>query len=95
MFIVECKDKETLKAALALVGEYRHATYRLNLDCKHDVFTLEVEENKELVEAAFCMNWHQKNTLLCPVCKDEIERTGTGDAICGHLVFTKPINAAF
>lgn len=95
MFIVECSTKEDLKAALALVGEYRHATYRLELTPPDNVFTLTVEENGELVEMAFQMNFHQQPCMICPACKANIEEYGIGEAICGHLVFTSPINAAF
>lgn len=95
MFIVEASTKEDLKLALDLIGEYRHATYKLSLTPPNNTFTLVVEENEELVEMAFQMNWHQKSIFMCPVCREEIERTGTGDACCGHLVFHKPIRAAF
>lgn len=48
-----------------------------------------------LCEAAFQMNFHQENKLLCPVCVREIERTGVGSDVCGHLIFTSPIKGGF
>jgi hypothetical protein len=44
-----------------------------------------------LCEMAFQMNFHQAPVYMCPACKAEIEKTGKGDAVCGHLTFTKPI----
>jgi len=55
---------------------------------------LDVQQQLNLAEMCFQMNWHQVGTI-CPHC-DEVEGTVPPDEpkVCGHLTFNKPINSS-
>ena len=47
--------------------------------------------NLNLCECHFQVNFLQEAGHLCHVCRSKIERTGEGEATCGHLTFTRSI----
>ena len=50
----------------------------------------EAEHNLRMCEMAFQASFRQGDNL-CPVCRAEIERTGEGSSVCGHITFTSAI----
>ena len=89
MFYIVPEKQEDLVKALLLLAEY-HVAAEVYTDDDMDIYLhiipdhFESEDNDVgIAEMAFQMNWHQGGK--CPECTD----------ICGHMVFTKPINPAF
>ncbi|MGH0053272.1 MAG: hypothetical protein ACQ5SW_07790 [Sphaerochaetaceae bacterium] len=50
----------------------------------------EAEYTLKMCEMHF-QNLFLQGGNLCPVCRAEIERTGEGSSVCGHLTFTTTI----
>lgn len=59
------------------------------MPCRFDDLQECVDELRRC-EMAFQASFHQVGNL-CPVCRAEIERTGEGSSVCGHLTFTTAI----
>ena len=102
MFIVEAKNSLDWTWALFLLSHY-HVRVSIRSDAEklsstHLVITeddLYGQDNTHEkmcaefrnCEMAFQANFTQKSMRLCDVCKEQVERTGEGSDVCGHLTF--------
>jgi len=97
MFIIKTQSENVVSKALAMCLKYERVVVGMvgnYLIIKVATDSLDSYDNPRtelgLCELDFQMNWVQEGAMLCPYCIEEIERTGEGEATCGHLVFTKP-----
>lgn len=93
MFIIKPKNNQDMAAALELLSNYSVLFETVHTGAQTIIVVQKekVSGDLRLAEMAFQMNYVQEGVRLCDVCKLEIERTGNGNANCGHLTFTKPL----
>lgn len=93
MFFIEATSPEAMEAACELILQYGEVHTEFTSETTMSVHEVEGHETDyRLCEMAFQGSFHQKAEYLCAACKAEIEKTGEGEATCGHITFTKPIN---
>lgn len=97
MFCVQVGNSVAFVEAQGLLGYYDVLLKNEVYDGKHTIVVDgETRKGDEyLAYMAFTASFRQSKTYICPVCRAEIERTGEGDASCGHVTFTQPIRPAF
>jgi len=101
MFIVKPKTRDDFKEVLLLTATHNVSvksvrTKTSNPEYPHlrvskDETTHGVDSDNEyrMCEMSFQMNFNQDGTeRICEVCRQDIEVTGEGESVCGHLTFT-------
>ena len=102
MFVIKPLKAEDWEHALFMLSYY-HVNITVRSNCEQtsttymvieaemydDVRNTPGEEQLQLAEMCFQMNWTQHNSKLCPDCIDHADRFD----FCGHLTFGKPINS--
>lgn len=89
MFIVKPKTMVDYQFAIKVLGYY-DVNWYLPEDGAGRIIVSDGED-LGLAEMAFQMHMHQDNKRICWVCAKAIEKTGEGEAVCGHLTFTELI----
>lgn len=89
MFIVKPRTMVDHQFAIEVLGHYDVNWYLP----EGDTVRIIVSEGEDLAlaEMAFQMHMHQDNKRICWSCAKAIEKTGEGEAVCGHLTFTELI----
>ena len=89
MFYIELHVMDYFKLAMDMVKFY-NVDYRIHETGEAVRIIVEGGEDLYLAELYFSGNWVAKSDMLCGMCIEAIEKSGNGDATCGHLVFTHP-----
>ena len=92
MFVVQPKNAYDYQIATKLLSAF---DVYVKMDIGRTTTTIVVTERSDYnalrdCEMAFQASFHQVGNL-CPVCRAEIERTGEGSSVCGHLTFSSVI----
>jgi hypothetical protein len=91
MFVVQPKNAYDYQVATALLSSF-DVYVKMDIGRTTTIVVTERSDYNALrdCEMAFQASFHQVGNL-CPVCRAEIERTGEGSSVCGHLTFTTTI----
>ena len=94
-FIVRPGNPLVMSEALFIASNYNVKIQVCSNYIDYDAMELVITddtgtEDFRLCEMAFQGAFHQESTYKCPICADD-KKIPT----CGHLVFTRPIRAAF
>jgi len=92
MFVVQPKNAYDYQAACAILAT--HDVYvKMDINPINTIIVVTERSDYDALrdcEMAFQASFHQVGNL-CPVCRAEIERTGEGSSVCGHLTFSSVI----
>ena len=97
MFLLKPKtaaDKASMNLVLAHYQVLREMLDDNTLMLSADPSVKDGHDVLREAEMAFQMNFHQDGQHLCDVCLKQIEKTGEGDSVCGHLTFIDEIPAS-
>ena len=83
-------DKKYFENSIGLVDEERLEA--AGVHTIEELVEYETQSEYNHCELCFSMNFQQASGLMCDMCKEEVERTGNGEATCGHLTFTQHID---